>query len=759
MPISAADAAFWRKASALYDLVAELPAGEQETALETAAPDPELRDAVRRWLGAPLARVPEQCPLPPEALASGPLEPGTMLGAWRITRLAGEGGMGLVYEAERADGSFERRVALKVTSGPATSASLERFLAERRILAGLEHPNIAQLLDAGITDEGEPWFAMEYVDGEPLHHWCVRHQAGAREIVRLFRQVTAAVSHAHRRLVIHRDLKPSNLLVTAGGTVKLVDFGIAEPEAAGGPGGVSSRALTPAYASPEQRRGEGASVAGDVYSLGVVLGELLTGRRPGDVGGGEAALPGDLGLIVAKALRADPADRYPSVEALDADLGAWLDGMPVAAHPDLWSYRARRFVGRHPVAVFTTVAVALLLLGLTAVAQVQATRAKREAARAEQVATFLIGLLEFPYPFDSAGKAVSMRAMLDAGRRQADSLIETDHPPEPDILESLALGYSGLADYETSAAVNRRALELRQRRGDSDSAQSISRLLIAVAEMLAGHAQAAREALVPALEPVRTHYGGQSDRMAQFVVTLGNIERRLGHLAAADSLGREALRIIAANGNSAQVALGHALTQLGHVAMERGDWAAAEREYQRSVEVRSASGGSPLELASALGNVAMAQAEQGRFAEAAERLARARAIRTPLIDPLDPELTDQLRQEARLAWLSGRPREAAAMYRDALDRYARAHSSPHWRTTPAMVGLGQALVGLQRLLEAEAVLAAALDSLAQNVEGQSRLRAEARGALAAVLRARGKGPAADSVAQLATAELAALRRD
>lgn len=753
------DPVFWREASRLYDLLVDLGPPEREAALLAATPDPALQQAVRRWLATgPSVRIPEICPLPPDGLElPGLLAPGTVIGAWRVTRLAGEGGMGLVYEAERADGSFERRVALKVMSGPANSrAILDRFLAERRILAGLEHPNIAQLLDAGLTAEGEPWFAMEYVDGAPIRDWCQRRRLDRRGIVRLFRQVTSAVAHAHRRLVIHRDLKPSNILIAADGTAKLLDFGIAELATAPGERRVAARMLTPAYASPEQREGGESTIASDVYSLGVVLHELLTGTRP------EAARPpdpgpvgGDLAHILGRALEAEPARRYPSVEALDSDLSAWLDGLPVRARPDTWRYRTACFLRRHPVAVLASAAAVVALVTLTLVARAQATRARDEARRAEQVASFLVGLLELPYPFDSAETTVSMRAMLDAGRAQADSLIAAGNPPDPQILESLALGYSGLADFEQSAAVNRQALRLRQARGQSDSAQSISRLLIAAAEMLGGHEVQARATLLPAIEPVRRAYGPTSDRLAQFLVTLLNIERRLGNLARADSLGREALRIIAHNGNQARNALGHAHTQLGHVAMERGDWRTAEAEYRASLEART--GASRLEMGSSMANIALAVAEQGRHDEAARLLAEARGLKASLVDPGDPEMSDQLRQEARLAALTGDHRRAAAMYRDALARYAQRGSSPHWRTTPALVGLGQALVATGDYASAEPPLRAALDSVARRIEGQSRLRAEARRALAEVLRRQRRTAAADSLERLAGEELALLR--
>src|SRR5690606_14626948 len=260
--ISSDEVARWRRAGALVDALLDLPAAEREAALLRAtAGDPVLQADAQRWLAAAgdPAGLTHHCPLPPDAFATPPpLAVGSGIGPWRVLGVAGTGGMGVVYEAERADGAFTRRVALKVINGPAGHALLtERFLAERRILAGLEHPNIARLLDGGVTPDGAPYYAMEFVAGEPLDRWCDDHRVELAGRLRLLRQVCAAVAYAHRRLVIHRDLKPSNILVTAAGEVKLLDFGIAgwqdpPPEEAPVPG---ARLLTPAYASPEEMQG------------------------------------------------------------------------------------------------------------------------------------------------------------------------------------------------------------------------------------------------------------------------------------------------------------------------------------------------------------------------------------------------------------------------------------------------------------------------------------------------------------------------
>ncbi|WP_412061230.1 protein kinase domain-containing protein [Rubrivirga sp. IMCC45206] len=393
-----ADPTRWPDVKRVFERVVDLPPAARAAALDTAcrtadgAPDLDLRAAVERLLTAD-ARAdadPASGFLAAPTLALGGLldglgidpaeapphaEPGTRVGPYRIVALLGRGGMGDVYLAERADGLFERTVALKRVRADLAPVAAARFATERQILADLVHPNIARLYAAGADDDGRPWLAMEPVEGQPLPAHA--RGLGVHERVGLMIQVCHAVQHAHQRLVVHRDLKPSNVLVTADGRVVLLDFGIAQML---GAGPERQRLLTRAYAAPEQLRGDAATTASDVYGLGALLVETLTGERP--VGpGATAGLGGDLGAVARRALAADPADRYASAAALADDLDRWCQGLPVRALPATLGYRARRFVGRHRAAVAAgALAVALVL----AAAGVAATRitAERDLARA-----------------------------------------------------------------------------------------------------------------------------------------------------------------------------------------------------------------------------------------------------------------------------------------------------------------------------------------------------------------------------------------
>ena len=417
----------WRQIEELFRTVVDRPAVEREALLTRVCHgDEELRREVLSLLARDTADDFLQEPIAGAAvsLTSEPKEDltGKHIGPYLVTRLIGHGGMGAVYEAVRDDAQFQQRVALKfIKRGMDTDFVRDRFLRERQILASLEHPYIARLYDGGTTADGLPYFVMELVTGEPITNYCRRQQLSLTQKLRLFRDVCAAVQHAHQKLVVHRDLKPSNILVSDAAegkapTPKLLDFGIAklltsDLREANTRTETSVRLMTPDYASPEQVRGEAITTATDVYSLGVVLYELLTGRRPYQfetftpleiervvcdteaVRPSEAArqqtgntaklarqLEGDLDNIILMALRKEPARRYQSVEQFSEDIRRYLTGLPVTACQDTLGYRASKFVRRHKTGIVMLTLLALLAVTMT----VQTVRVTRERARAER---------------------------------------------------------------------------------------------------------------------------------------------------------------------------------------------------------------------------------------------------------------------------------------------------------------------------------------------------------------------------------------
>lgn len=413
---------YWQKVKRLLDEASEVTRDERTLWLEKACgDDEELRREVESFLAfdsgsdrleTPAFSFTEKTGDEGAANEPGAAFEGREIGRYRTVSELGRGGMGLVFLAERSDGAFDQKVALKlIKRGMDSDAVLERFFNERRILASLVHQNIAHLIDGGTTDDGVPYFVMEYVDGMPILDYALANDLGVEEKLVLFRQVASAVSFAHQNLVIHRDLKPSNILVTSAGIPKLLDFGIAKLLTSANGGMITATqqfVLTPDYASPEQVRGEQLTTATDVYSLGIILYELLTSVRPykadshafaeiirvvcetealppSRVAGSErAALKGDLDNIILKSLRKEPDRRYSSVEQFSADIRRHLERLPVTAGSDSLRYRIGKFVSRHRYAVLTAALIIIALLVGLGTTLYQANIARRERMRAEQ---------------------------------------------------------------------------------------------------------------------------------------------------------------------------------------------------------------------------------------------------------------------------------------------------------------------------------------------------------------------------------------
>lgn len=400
--------------------------------------------------------------------------PPERVGPYRILSEIGHGGMGAVYLAERADEQYRRQVAIKIIrsfSAPPLEL-VRRFRMERQILASLQHVNIAQMLDGGVTDDGIPYFAMEYVKGVRIDEYCHRKLLTVRQRIELYRDVCSAVQHAHRNLVIHRDIKPGNILVTDDGILKLLDFGIAKLLQSGNaPEEMRTTALTaaaerprtPEYASPEQINGGAITTATDVYALGVVLYELLAGchpfanfrseirrleraicetepHRPSATGSAFAdQIKGDLDSIVLKALRKEPEQRYESVEQFSNDLGRYLNGFPVGARRGTQRYRAGKFVLRHRFGVAVAIAFVVVLAGFGIAMSILAARLSREKTRAQKESEFLSSLFSNYDPYRNQGHALSAKELLDRGAQRISSELKD----EPEVSSDLSSSHGG----------------------------------------------------------------------------------------------------------------------------------------------------------------------------------------------------------------------------------------------------------------------------------------------------------------------------
>lgn len=472
------------------------------------AGDTDLRAEVD-WLIA-AARTGPDDPLAPGWLAgTAPLHEGARIdasqaGQYRILRLLGEGGMGVVYLAERDDGNARQLVALKLlaSAGPQGARLAQRMAEERRILASLQHPNIAHLLDGGSTGEGQPFIAMEYVEGERIDRWCQARALPLRERVALFLKVCAAVEHAHQRLVIHRDLKPANILVTPEGEPKLLDFGIArlvEANVPAEPTGTAHRALTLAYASPEHIAGKPLTTATDVWSLGIVLYELLAGARPhqamesghllpdaivsGEIrppsnaahtGSSDAdrnartishvvgKIPADIDAIVLKALRHAPEHRYPSVAALADDLRRFLESRPVSARRGHALYRLRRFAWRQRWKLGATAVMVLLLAGYLLDRERQLRQVVAERNKSQALSGFMTDLFANADPSHSRGEQVTVKEVLDRGAVDIRKRKGLSDDVRAELLLAMVQAYVGLDLLQTALPITEEALGLKR---------------------------------------------------------------------------------------------------------------------------------------------------------------------------------------------------------------------------------------------------------------------------------------------------------
>ncbi|TVR56202.1 MAG: serine/threonine protein kinase [Gemmatimonadales bacterium] len=632
------------------------------------------------------------------------IEPPVRVGPWRLVRILGRGGMGAVHLGERDDGAFEQRVAVKILAPTLGSRMARaRFDRERRILARMEHPNVARLLDGGVTPEGLPFLAMEYVDGRPIDRYVREEGLSVDARLALILQVLEAVRFAHANLVIHRDLKPSNILVDGRGTVKLLDFGIARllgPEGAEEPPSTLTRggmvALTPAHASPEQLRGEVVTTASDVFSLGVLLHLLLTGEHPfqregrgGGEGSGEGKggkrgsgppsleramltdnpippsqqvgdprlrrrLRGDLDTIVATALQPSPQRRYASVDALHEDLRLHRAGLPIRARPDRLGYRASRFLKRNAWEVGVGAAGILLvgmgLLGHTTRLAAERDRAddarvlaEAEAQKAGEVTAFLVDLFQAADPFDAQGEIPTALDLLERGEARLERLAG-----EPMLQAELAgvLGsvHENLGRHDRAEYLHREAVTLLRREGPEG----------------------------PDLARALTRWG----------VTLGSLAR----VEEAEAVHREALELaITAEGGGGVVpedadapdeVTGMALHNLGAILLQRGLLPEAEEAYREAVARRS-NRGDPLEVASSLHGLGTVLHAASRFPEALEAFQEAASARGALLGEDHPLTLFSLGGVAG-TWSSlGEVADARGAYLEILELRRRALGPDH----------------------------------------------------------------------------------
>jgi serine/threonine-protein kinase len=623
---------------------------------------------------------------------------GERVGPYQLQRQLGAGGMGTVWLATRADGLFERSIALKLPHRGMFGADLaERMARERGILAGLDHPHIARLYDAGLTTEGQPYLALEYIEGVAINEYCRLNDCSIGERLRLFLQVADAVASAHARLVVHRDLKPANILVSNDGNARLLDFGIAKlldaPAAAEAPlTQLSVHAMTPDYASPEQILRHPVTIASDVYSLGVVLYELLTGerpyrlrrdtrgaledailqsdpRRPSELSPSRArTLCGDLDTIVLKALRKKPDERYSTVNALADDLRRHLQGRPVLARADGAWYRTSRFVRRNRLAVAATCSVAVALLAAVVIASVgllQARAAERrarlDAETTRQVSQFMVDLFKVSDPGEARGNSITAREILDKASTRVTSSLTTAPRVRAELLATMADVYAKLGLYSEALKLAQSALELRRR--DSPRSVELAASLDQVGEVLS--------LLRRGEQGERLHRQALALRRALQPVDHAAVAKTLQHLAMSRYMegdfratmpllieSRDELRKVA---NPRQEQLGELLKYTANLHQEKGEADKAISLYREAfTALRGSLGEDHPSVAGALGDLAIALKDARQYEEAEKAYLDSLALQRKVLGARHPDVGNALNNLSVLYFDQGKFESALA---------------------------------------------------------------------------------------------------
>lgn len=695
-----------RRVDALLEQAQDLDEPQREALLARCRQeDPTLAAALAQLLAA-LSEAPTfDPPLPREPTDAAPaldLPIGARLGAWRLLGPAGRGGMASVHRAERADGPFEQLAAIKLLDRAGADWAA-RFAAEQHLLAQLDHPGIARLLDGGTTADGRPWFAMRWVDGQPLDQWLTQRRWTLTRRLALFDQIAAAVAHAHARLIVHRDLKPGNVLVDGSGHAVLLDFGIARLLDAGGSSEATRTLLTPAWAAPEQLSGGVLTTAVDVHGLGLLLYLLLSGRHPwpeaqeslagaaraiahrdppplahaarADLPYPARLLSGDLDAIVRRALAKDPARRYASVEALREDLARHRQRQPVLARRGALGYTLLRWSQRHWLPASLTLISGLSLLGSAlysaeqaAIAAAERDQARLEARRQEALREHL----QLAFREGAAlGSGATAKQLLDASAARLDLLYADDPDLRRAVLLSLGELYFVLGDYPTARAMLTRFL------AEPDTASATDRVLAhaqlaqvlgRLGELDAAEAElAAADALRgPTPQPPR-------DLDAQLLGARAQLTRARGNLAEGLTLQREVVRMTAAAVDSSPLALGIARSNLGLALLQTDQLEAARVEFQAAFATwRHAGHARSGHAITTLGNLANVEQLLGRLADADRHYVEA----TALADALTAEnaaLAALLGNHARLSITRHRLEDAERLLTRALalsERYA-----------------------------------------------------------------------------------------
>lgn len=655
---------------ALFGRVMGLPVDERSQKLKLwAGDDTALYEAVFELIQSSAHATGALGQIVQDAANSATESPISRVGPYQIIQEIGRGGMGRVLLAERQDDQFEQRVAIKIVDGVANQELLERFRSERQILAGLSHPNIATLFDGGETDDGRPYIVMEYIDGLPIDKHCDNTQLGTRERVKLFSQVCDAVQYAHQNLIIHRDIKPSNILVTRDGTPKLLDFGIAkllqqrhQPDITQ----ANARIMTPEYASPEQIKGRGVTTATDVYALGVLLYQLLTGHFPYDItswrpydiekaiceslpdkpstmvsktredvdpatiGSKRSTSPtklrkqlrGDLDNIVLVAMRKEPERRYATVSQFQTDIKNYLGNRPVSARGDDWFYRATKFIKRNKYAVTAGSLAGIFIIGQT-IFYTQRLANERDVARLQAdrvaaVAEFLTSLFKAADPRNSLGQTLSAKDLLEQGANRIQGELANQPAVRATLMTAIGESFLNMSEFEPAKTLFDGSLELnRTVHGETHSAVYKNRMLLGSTIGYQGDLDQALEIHQDNLARLIDNPDRDNADYAAALQQLAHIQGKKGQDQAAESSIQQAIEIYESMGNQGRRGLSSALLEYGSILRRVGRAAEEEPLLHQALAIRKQLYGDyHPDIAAVLNNMGNNLRQQSKFKEA-----------------------------------------------------------------------------------------------------------------------------------------------
>ncbi len=692
-------------------------------------------------------------------------------GNYKIIREIGYGGMGAVFLAERDDGEFTQQVAIKIIrQAIAESELVNRFKRERQILASLNHPNIAKLFDGGVSNDGLPFLAMEFIEGEAITTFAARENLKLQERLKLFLKVCSAVAYAHRNLVVHRDLKPSNILVTDEGEPKLLDFGLAKMLSdnlsnEADQTQTAFRALTPAYASPEQLKNETITTASDIYSLGIVLYELLTSERPFQFEGKSLdeiiktvtsidppvpsinpkskirnpKLKGDLDNIALTALRKEPERRYKSVEAFANDIERYLNGLPVSARPNTFKYRASKYVKRHRIGVLAASLILLSLIGGIVVSVWQAQVARSEKAKAETVNKFLQEILN--YSDNSTGLAFreGRETTVKDVLNEASKRLETeDLSSQPEVKAELhriiGASYLTQGNYEQAEKNLRAALALQTQLYGNDSLETLPTLIeLGQVFLVSADYQNAEKIYLERLSILRREHQKGAINPVYLLVALNDfavLRRSQGNSKEAEMFLREGLALKPQIAPNSRIAVGISESVLALTLSDQGNFEEAEKIVRsRIAEIRQQTNSETLELASNLNGLGNFLMEKGVWEDAMQNLLEAEKIYRKLTNPYYLPLGDNLRLQAQTLYLQGNFAEAEKKINETLEIYRKSSRPQNINYPTALMIQGLIFNKTNRSAEAEKILREALEIRTKNLPPEHFLTALAKSAL------------------------------